>query len=445
MTDPNIAHINKLIENHANEAIEVLKALDDVCVHDGRMRSPLNVAIQFNNQQVVDYLATDKNAVKYIPTLDAELKKWIKHFINEHFEDSVEANEKFLAKRKKEEIYWERSPLLQACRYANKHAIGRLIQQGASLKGTDVLGYSALELCLEAGGTDLVNFFVESCLAHEKKIPVNDGFLRAIANSPELYERIITVAELGKNAQKVKFNLACALLKYDEVKSMLEAGYDVNTSVVDDTSPIAEVAFSNSAAVLKHPQQLELTKPHQRAFGDAKLVMTGSELQQELADNSAPMNLDALTALLQSGDVVNQIEKLLSQHGDAMASQFVNDITPKDIDPKIEPDDLIEKRIQLLDLLASHKLDIKKARKNADFQFTSDLLATNSPKLLDKLIEIGVNFEDEEELAEDLRWALKIGCFSIVKRFVERGFALPELEDDWQDVYQKYQSWLKVS
>jgi len=443
MTKLNISDILKLIEDRSDQAMTALEAFDNVCVHDEQLRTPLNVAIQYQNNEIVDYLLKDKKTIDYTPEPDAKQARWIANIIDEQFEESVEANESFLSDIHKGELYWARSPLLQACRYGNEYAIEKLIQQGANLKSKDILGYSALELCLDTSGEKLVQFFADCCAANNKHIELEANDLHAVANNPVLYNKLIAIGNLTKDAEKLKFNLACALLDYDEVKAMLEQGYDVNNSIVDDASPIAEVAFSNLAELLQHPQQQALTKPYQRAFGNSELVMRGSDVKQALSDVSEPVDLNAIAALMESGDV-DQVESLLRQQEELTVNQFVDAITPKDIDPQIESLELNERRIKLLDLLASHNLDIKKCRKDSDFLFASSLLATNSPSLLDKLVDIGVSF-DKEEMADELSWALQIGCFSIVKRFIELGYYLPEVEEEWEGAYEKYQNWLKRS
>lgn len=440
MTELDIAAINLLIEQHADTAIPALDGLATLCAHDERMRSPLNVAIQYHNNELVDNLLDrDGNAINYTPESDAEQKRWMAHMIEEHFEETVKANEEFFSKYHKGEINWQRSPLLQACRYANKHALGRLIKQGAKLDSVDILGYSALELCLEEGGEELVQFFVDCCIAQNAKIALRENALRAIAIRPSLYKNLASIAELDQQACKFKFNLACALLEYDEVKAMLEQGYNVNDSVVDDASPVAEVAFSSLTESLGHPERANLTKPSLRAFGNGELRQGDSGSAQSSAPK--PIDLDEIAALMDSGNV-DKVENILRQHDEAMVGNFVAAVhAPSDVDPQIEPEELIDRRIKLLDLLASHKLDVKKAHEDANFLFTSYLLATNSPHLLDKLLDIGLAFE-KDEMADELAWALQIGCFSIVQRFIELGYLLPEVDAEWESAYRQYQNWL---
>jgi len=433
-----ITRINRLISDHSDNALDEISSLADLRVHDEHMQTPLNTAIRSHNLPAFEHLTRSKEAINYTPELDKDLKKLIHQVVSEHCEDTIEKTEKFLARTVKRPVHWMRAPLLEACRHQNRFAISTLIEKGARLGTIDAIGYSALELCLETGDGELVQFFIDTCKRHNKKFSVNADLLEKLASKPAIYQEIIQHGTLGATAKKVAFNLACALLDLDTVNRMLSEGHDVNKSVVWNCGPLEEAVTSHLAWLYKHPESTSVAAAFHRVYGqgESPFIMNGSDIDKVIAEMEETFNDE---------ETDNDIEENLSDkdwdaHFEKQVSDMVEATRPGDINPKPQPNGLIVQRLQLIDLLLDHGFDVGKAYPDGGQELLANVILANEPRLLKKLMDAGLRFEPEPE-DDNIVHAIQNGCFDMVEPLLELGNALPEVESHWATAHHQYQEW----
>lgn len=156
-----IEEINELIEQHSDEATAAIVQLGNYCVQDKTCRTPLNVAVQSQNLEVIRLLAKSEEAINFSPSIDEDLLTPARHSVGAFFSgENVEETESYLLQSFGPHTCFQRTPLHTACRHADADAIALLISKNARLDARDILGLTPLELCLQFGETSAIDRFI---------------------------------------------------------------------------------------------------------------------------------------------------------------------------------------------------------------------------------------------------------------------------------------------
>ena len=142
MTD-DIETLNQHIRDGSTEALVLLTALPSPCVLDTEAQSPFNVAIQASNGPVIEALLAHPDALEFAPAVHPKERVNLMRLMFESEAGSdIDQAERRVVEMADGPPYWQRTPLLQACRYQNLDAISQLIAHGARLNAKDLLGDS---------------------------------------------------------------------------------------------------------------------------------------------------------------------------------------------------------------------------------------------------------------------------------------------------------------
>lgn len=416
--------------DHADSVPGMLEQLPSACVHDKNSRTPLNAAIEADNTVAFELLAQSKDALNYVPPIDDDLKRRVRNVVRDHGTDTVEEMEGFVAGIFDDEsLHWMRSPLLQACRYGNRAAISKLVENGAKLNKTDLLQYSALELCLVTGGVELVEYLIEACAQRNAKPLVKSDFLCSIAPEPALYATILRYGGLNAQAKNLAFNLGCALLDIEFVSRCLEDGHKLNQTHQHGRDPLAEAATSYLAWVLGHPDSKEVAPGHHRLMANNQpLVFDGADLNSLIADLEQ-LDEEAL------GDYFFGEGEL---DADATNPPVVELVVSGGVNPKLQNAGQLTRRLDLIDVLLEHGYDVGRMKAHQREDLLADVIGLNEPALLQKLVDIGVTFKRDDE---SIPLAIQLRCFDLVEPLTGLGFTLPEVEAHWTTAYEEYCQW----
>ncbi len=255
----------------------------------------------------------------------------------------------------------QRTPLHVACRNGDIEAIELLISKNAAPDATDILGLTPLELCILSGGADATDRFVSCSVAGKRKLPISDIALQAACPDTALYEKLIHHGTLNLTAKRFAFSLACALLDKDAVNNWFEQGLGVNKMTNNDFSPIFEVCTSRSLSLYDHPDAPRLAGQY---VATQPAGMGGIHI-----DNGDIMNAESL----------EDIEALFG----AASEQ-----TPYVVSDE-ERQSQLSLRLELIDMLAEHGMDVGLAEEKAPYGFWDDVKSLNSPELIQGLTAKG--------------------------------------------------------
>ena len=374
-----VAELNALIGAHDARAMESLRGLDSFCVSDGSGQTPFDAAIVSDNTAAMEMLAEDKECLTFFAQVNGGLKNMMK------YEGAPEGALTEVEDRLKrafgmETCYWERTPLLQACRHGNRFAIELLLGKKVKTGQADILGRTELELCYEVGGVELLNFFVEACRKAKTNVAVNRSLLERMIAEPEMLKRLVSTGTLNAASRHFVFCLYCATLDVEGVISMLEAGYDINKQFNASLNPVFEVCTSQMLWELGHPDYPRLAYLYTKANGapDSQSVTFGDD----------------------SG----------VSYGEAMQRKTEKDERARSLSLASEElDKQLGARLQLIELMLRHGLDVSVAnRKRGDF-FVSHIVRLKEPRIVRGLLERGFDMRagenekflmDSKELAE---------------------------------------------
>ena len=244
MITMDVSALNERIRAHAAGVENDVAALADPCIHDEALRTPFDVAIEHDNAAVVDVLARSRAAVNYTPALDDARRRRVKAIVREHFEELITSMEAHVERSMGAPVHLMRTPLLQACRHRNLHAMELLVARGAKLNARDALGLDAPELCHMTGDDELLSRFIDACAAAGRRFPISVDFLKRIVANPALTRRALSHGSPSAAAKRLIFNLACASLDRDTVGEMIASGHALNDSRIDNSTPLVEAATS---------------------------------------------------------------------------------------------------------------------------------------------------------------------------------------------------------
>ena len=402
-SENDLKRLHDLIRAGSAGAVPALKALPSVCVLDEDAQSPFNVAIQASHTEAIETLLTVDEAREFAPAVHpADRVKLIKTIYGTEQLDDVELAESRILRVIEGPSYWQRTPLLQACRYAQAEAIDGLVACGAKLNAKDLLGETPLSLCLKVGGIALARQFVGSCIAHKKNVPVTEELLAAAAADKAFLDEVLTHGKLTAKTKRFVFNLACSTLDRTVVERMLNEGFDVNAALTRFTNPVVELINSQLAWTHEVQGWEELAAGYAHFHGHPQAVTS-----------HVPPDTD-----------MSEYNKLFAQHKKLKAS------TRRDgVDPTFMSDEHKRTRLDLLDLLVSRGLNVAEVRKNLNFPLAMEVICTNDPDFVHALAHHGFRLApDEGGDSVEIAMAIDKRCYSIVAALEQCGHRVGKLK-----------------
>ena len=161
------------IEAGDASVVEELRALPSRCVHDDQLTTPFAAAIRAGNEAVLTALLEDPEALEYRPDLPEDVVSQMKLMAGGGVGTTTEAVEaQLLGYGFMPVPYFQRTPLLEACRWGNADAVAALVARGASPKEKDALGMDALDLALATGDEAVVEALVRGAAEAGTPVPV---------------------------------------------------------------------------------------------------------------------------------------------------------------------------------------------------------------------------------------------------------------------------------
>ena len=365
-----IEAVNELIAQHSDKARDAIEKLADYCQQDKNGETPLNVAVQSHNHDIVMLLAESEGAVNFWPKIDDHLLKPVRYSVGAIFTGkNIEQAEQYLRQSFGPFTCLQRTPLHIACRHGVIDAIELLISKNAALDAKDLLGLTPFELCILSGGANAADRFVSCCVASKRKLSMSEIALQAACPDTALYEKLIHHGTLNIKAKRFAFSLACALLGKDAVNNWFQQGLDINKMTNKEFSPIFEICTSQSLSLYDHPDAPRLAGQY---VAKQPAGMGGIHI-----DNDDIMNAESL----------EDIEALFSEATDQAASKKTEQTSYVVSDE--ERQSQLSLRLELIDMLVEHGMDVGFAEEKAPYGFWDKVKSINSPELLQALTAKG--------------------------------------------------------
>lgn len=410
--------LNHQIRNGSPGALTALLALPSPCVIDSDGQSPLNVAIQFGNAEVTTSLIENAETLEFAPTVHpTDSVRLMRMIYSSESLDNLELAEQRVLGPAGVPPYWQRTPLLQACRYRNKDAIHQLIDRGARLNAKDLVGETPLSMCIRSGGTDLAKHFVQSCIDANRPFPFTEELLANICNSPALYELAITHGRPNAGAKRFMFNFACAMLDLSTVAKMQHVGFDINSAITQMTDPVTETMTSRLAWMHEAPGWQELAAGYAHVNGHS--ATTSISIPNDPGPND-----------LTYGETV-------ALHAELNAS-----VRRKECNPKFMSGEERRERLTLLGLLIDSGLNAAKVEHKRDFPLSGDVVATNEPEFFVALTDAGFNLGPKDKYDDmQIATAIRHGLFDMVDPLERCGHKPANLKSVPGDRLDEYRRW----
>lgn len=345
-----IEAVNEMIAQHSDSARDAVAGLATYCQQDKKGGTPLNVAVQSQNRDIVELLVESEEAINFYPKIDEDLHAPARYSVNAVFTGTnLEETEQYLHQSFGPRTCLQRTPLHVACRIGDIDAIELLISKNAALDALDLLGLTPLELCILSGEVDATNRFISCCVDGKRKLPIGDTALQAACPDTALYKKLIQHGTLNIKAKRFAFCLACALLDKDAVSGWFAQGLDVGKMTNNHFRPFLEVCTSRSLSFYDHPDAPRLAAQY--------LETQPAGAGGIHIDNDAIMNAESL----------DDIEALFSEATEQPSYELSAE----------ERQSQLSLRLELIDLLAENGMDAGLAR--------SDLKELEFPELIQAL------------------------------------------------------------
>lgn len=246
------------------DILDTLRTLNDPCVHDEAFTTPMAAAIRADNQPALDILLNHDSALEYTPQLTDSDQQRVGYQLEDGPQESLTKTEQYIG-QSLQKIHWQRTPLLEACRVNNQQALKKLLAGGADATATDLLGESALSLLLEHGA-EAVEPFIKHCHHVDTKYIVTRESLSRLVSEPELYTQAPSGGNMTAEALDFHFAISCALLDETTVVQLLTNGYDLSSTANELHDPLVEVVSSSMLRSYNHPEADRLTTSLTRAL-----------------------------------------------------------------------------------------------------------------------------------------------------------------------------------
>ena len=418
-TNDDIDQLNLRIREQAPDALELLAGLPSPCAVDSAAQSPFNLAIEVNNTAVIKALLDDKDAREFAPAVHA--KNTVQHmrFLLEMDENSeLDDAEQRAAEQADAPAYWQRTPLLQACRFQNREVIAELIKRGAKPGAKDLLKLTPLELCIKVGGMELAEYFVDTCTAAKKSFPVTDLMLETFCKSEGLYKKVVKTGRPTAKAKGFIFNFACANLDRPAIEEMLEDGFDLKPAFNGYTNPIQELL--TSSLVWLH--RADGWEERAAAFANAK--GHPDALVIKVSNDPGP---DDMTY----GQVV-------AHHAKLNAS-----VRREEANTKFMSADEKRERLSLLNQLLALDMDFAPLVAKLHFPMIDDIVACNEAELLEALLEANIDLSPADG-SRAISSAIEYGCFDVIPLLEKCGHKARNVAQVSAKRMKQYREWQKV-
>ncbi len=351
---PDVAALAHAIEAHDGSAVATLSTLADRCLVDERNRSLFDVAIAADNTEVIALLAADSRAVEFAAPIDARSKDSIRCMVTmTDIEYPIAELEKALQQSFGEHLSLGRTPLHTACRQGHADALDTLLGVGANTNVKDVIGLTAPELSFYAYGEQGLNRLLLAAERNNRSaLPVGKRLLRETFTFPDAMERLLAIAKLDVHARRLLFCYRCAWLDIDAVNTMLSDGHDPNKGLTASINPLWEACTSALLWDETIPGGLDMAYHFTKHWGHpgASSVSFDNALLNEDGSNFGQLFAEAER---KQKDQIKRVETMT-------------------IDPDVEQE-VVARRIAMLDVLFNAGADPRLARKKLDFGTFDDL------------------------------------------------------------------------
>jgi len=403
--------LNQQIRNGSPGALDMLATLASPCVADADGQSPFNVAIEVGNAPVIEVLLRNEDAIEYAPELltkdqEKKLRKVYEFESHKGFEEAEPQSARIAGTLN----YWQRTPLLQACRYQNGDAVRQLIARGAKLTAKDLLRNSPLDLCIATGGIEFAQVFINACISTGVKFPINEATLSVLCRSRALFDLAVEHGHPDARAKALMFNFHCAYLDRPGVEAMLGTGFDVNKAVNPHSSPVHEVLTSQ----LTWMHQAEGWETLAAAYANAKGYPGANAIH------------------VPEGESFNKVvlrNKKLNQS-----------VRRSEGNPKFMTNDERATRLGLLSLLLQSGIDVKKLEAKLITPLVADALTSNEPAFLLALAEAGFDLAATGQF-DNIGLAIQHGCFDVIPILEQHGNKLRNTGNCPADRVKQHREW----
>ncbi len=396
--------------------IEELRSIDNPCIEDSERCTLLAAAIRCGNDDALDALLSHDSVVEYFPALPAEQKHVVKQSGSFMSSDDIGETEAYVSGPFGGLSNFERSPLLEACRAGNRHAMQRLVAAGARGDARDVLGETALSLCAYHD-TELLAF-AANCLA-DAGLPfdVDEVLLEKAVPDSDAMDVLVNHGRLDSGAQDLLFCVHCARLDLDGIARQLNDGYELKRKRPIHRDPLLEALSSDLLIQLGLPDRNTL------AAGPARVY--------EKSDGEASTSLEGLVS-----DLFNELELADT---DTPAAEPDHGDEPGNGEAPGMPAAQRDTRLALVDELLEHGLNPRQGNPRDAMAFLDRIITWNEPVLLDKVAALGIQF-DKHQLDWDNRieFALRHRCFAAIAALPALGVKSPK---EAGAVYDEYLAW----
>ncbi|MDJ0918054.1 MAG: hypothetical protein QNJ05_09835 [Woeseiaceae bacterium] len=375
---PDIAILVEKIEARDASAVPAITALSDRCQVDGHNRTLFDVAILANNAEVIALLASDADALEFAPPVDEKNTNQMRNTAASFGIDvPVSKLEAMLEKSFGQDVPYGRAPLHSACRAGNAEAMQTLLAAGARIDTRDVMGLTAAELAFYAHGEPGLRDFVAAFKRSDRaSLPVGKRLLRETFAFPDVMEELLAIGKLDSYARRLLFCYRCAWLDIDAVQTLLAEGHDPNKGVTSEINPVWNACTSALLWDEAIPGGLDMAFHYTKHLGhpDASSISVDNALLNEDGSNF--------------GKLFSEAQRKQSEQ-----KKMVSKMT---IDPEVEQD-VIARRIRLLDVLLAAGADVPLARKKLEFPSFGELKQMNLGAVADRLKQRGKNAAPPEK------------------------------------------------
>lgn len=363
-------------------------------------------------------LFDNKEVLEFAPTVHpADSVKLMKMIYHAEGIDDIDLAERRALGPAGVPPYWQRTPLLQACRFKNREAIRELIAHDAKLTAKDLVGETPLTLCIRSGGTELVAHFIESCISADKSFPLTEEVLANLCSSPKSYALAVKHGRPNAGAKRFIFNFACAMLDQETVTGMLSDGFNVSTAITQSTNPVTELVTSRLTWMHEVPGWRELATGYAHANGHPATTSIS------IPNDPGP---DDLTY----GETV-------ALHAELNAS-----VRREELNPKFMSASERNLRLTLLGLLVKGGLDVAKVANKLDFPLSGDVITTNEPEFIAELMRAGFNLGPEDQYDDmQIATAIRHGLFDMVHPLEQCGHKPRHLKNLPGNRLEEYRRW----
>ena len=364
--EPAVATLVEKIKAHDASALPAVTALSNRCQVDGQNRTLFDVAILANNADVIALLASDADALEFAAPFDEKNKDAFRHTAaNVGVEVPISKLEAVLEQSYGQDVPYGRTPLHTACRAGNTDAIQTLLKAGAKTVAKDAIGLTASELAFYSHGEQGLRDFVAAFkLSEHATLQVGKRMLRETFAFPAAMEELLAIGRLDVYARRLLFCYRCAWLDIDAVQGLLAEGHDPNKGVTSEINPIWDACTSASLWDESIPGGFEMAFHYTKHLGHpgASSIHVDNVLLSEDGSNFG---------------------KLFSEARRKQKAQ-IKMVKKMAIKPEVEQD-VIARRIRLLDILLEAGADVSLARKKQDFPSFGELKQMNLGPVADRL------------------------------------------------------------